>query len=47
MYIHSNVPYPGTLGPASSRNSDIPVTENTHHMCLYLIAGKVIGGNSG
>ena len=32
--MHSILSYPGTLGPASARNSDMPVTQNTHNVCL-------------
>ena len=37
MVLHSNSPYPGSLGPGTVRNSEMPVTKNFIHnnMCLH------------
>lgn len=32
--VHSILPYPGTLGPGTAHNSDMPISQNTIHEIL-------------
>ena len=48
--IHSILPYPGTLGPGTARNSDTTRTQNTHASHVFLstldIVSKILTNNS-
>ena len=42
IYIHSNSPYPGTLGPGTVRNSEMAITRNSPILYSYIYHDKYL-----